>query len=58
MTRDAVGPLSPRQRDVFARRVFAVAGWYWLVVMLPQYFLEEGRIGKDYPPPITHPENV
>jgi hypothetical protein len=24
--------------------------------MLPQYFLE-GRIGKDYPPPITHPEN-
>ena len=56
MTRDAVGPMSPRQRDVFARRVFAVAGWYGLVVMLPQYFLE-GRIGKDYPPPITHPEN-
>jgi hypothetical protein len=24
--------------------------------MVPQYFLE-GRIGRDYPPPITHPEN-
>jgi hypothetical protein len=48
--------MSTRHRDVFARRVFAVAGWYGLVVMAPQYFLED-RIGRDYPPPITHPEN-
>jgi len=56
MTRDAVAPMLPRRHDAFARRVFAVAGWYGLVAMVPQYFLE-GRIGRDYPPPITHPEN-
>jgi len=40
---------------MFARRVFLIAGIYGLVVMLPQYFLE-ARIGRDTPPPITHPE--
>jgi hypothetical protein len=44
------------QRPTFARRVFSIAGWYGLIAMLPQYFLE-ARIGRDYPPPITHPEN-
>jgi len=39
----------------FARRVFLIAGIYGLIVMLPQYFLE-ARTGRDYPPPITHPE--
>jgi hypothetical protein len=39
----------------FARNVFLVAGIYGLIVMLPQYFLE-ARIGRDAPPPITHPE--
>jgi hypothetical protein len=39
----------------FARRVFTSAAVYGLIVMLPQYFME-GRIGRDYPPPITHPE--
>jgi O-antigen/teichoic acid export membrane protein len=39
----------------FARNVFLAAGIYGLVVMLPQYFLE-ARIGRDTPPPITHPE--
>ena len=39
----------------FARRVYTVAGIYGLIVMLPQYFLED-RIGRDYPPPITHPD--
>jgi hypothetical protein len=39
----------------FARIVFLIAGIYGLVVMLPQYFLED-RIGRDTPPPITHPE--
>lgn len=39
----------------FAKLVFLVAGIYGLVVMLPQYFLEE-KTGRDFPPPITHPE--
>ena len=42
--------------DRFARRVYTVAGIYGLIVMLPQYFLED-RIGRDTPPPITHPEH-
>ena len=40
----------------FARRVFQWAGVYGLIVLLPQYFLE-AKVGRDYPPPITHPEN-
>lgn len=39
----------------FARRVFLAAAVYGFIVLLPQYFLE-GRIGRDFPPPITHPE--
>jgi hypothetical protein len=39
----------------FARRVFLGAGIYGLIVLVPQYFLE-GRTGRDFPPPITHPE--
>jgi len=42
--------------DRFARRVYIVAGIYGLIVMLPQYFLED-RIGRDTPPQITHPEH-
>lgn len=39
----------------FARVTFLIAGIYGLVVMLPQYFLE-AKTGRDFPPPITHPE--
>ena len=39
----------------FAKRVFTVAGIYGLIVILPLYFLEE-KIGRDFPPAITHPE--
>src|SRR5688572_15959855 len=39
----------------FAARVFRVAGWYGLLALLPQYFLER-RIGLEQPPAITHPE--
>ena len=39
----------------FARRGFTAAGVYGLVVLLPLYFLED-RLGRDTPPPITHPE--
>lgn len=40
---------------IFARRTFLIAGIYGLLALLPMYFLE-GRIGRDLPPPITHPE--
>jgi hypothetical protein len=39
----------------FARRVFSIAGVYGLIVLTPQYFLE-AKNGRDFPPPITHPE--
>jgi hypothetical protein len=39
----------------FARRLSLIAGIYGLLVLTPQYFLE-GRIGRDQPPAITHPE--
>ena len=41
--------------ETFARRVFFGAGVYGLLALLPQYFLE-GRVGRDFPPAITHPE--
>ena len=40
---------------IFASRVFRIAAIYGLIVLLPQYFLLE-KTGRDYPPPITHPE--
>ncbi len=40
---------------IFARRVFLIAGVYGLIVLLPQYLLEQ-HIGRDFPPAITHPE--
>lgn len=39
----------------FARRLFNIAGIYGLLVLVPQYFME-AKNGRDYPPPITHPE--
>ena len=39
----------------FAKRLFFVAGIYGLIVILPQYFLE-GKTGRDFPPPVNHPE--
>jgi len=39
----------------FAKVVFLIAGIYGLIVLLPQYFLE-AKTGRDFPPPITHPE--
>ena len=40
----------------FSSRVFLVAGIYGVVVLLPQYFLE-AKLGRDFPPAITHPEH-
>jgi hypothetical protein len=46
----------PRPGVTFARRVFTIAGVYGIVVLAPQYFME-AQIGRDFPPPITHPEH-
>lgn len=40
---------------VFARRTFSIAGIYGLLALVPLYALE-ARTGRDFPPPITHPE--
>ena len=40
----------------FAKVVFTVAAVYGLLVLVPQYFLEE-RYGRDFPPPVNHPEH-
>jgi hypothetical protein len=39
----------------FAKIVFRIAGIYGFIVLLPQYFSED-KTGRDFPPPITHPE--
>jgi hypothetical protein len=39
----------------FARIVYGVAAAYGFVSLVPLYFLLE-QIGKEVPPPITHPE--
>ena len=45
-----------RNGVTFARRIFMIAGVYGILVLVPQYFLEES-VGRDFPPPITHPEH-
>lgn len=40
----------------FAKRVFTGAAIYGILVLAPQYFLE-AQVGRDYPPPVTHPEH-
>ena len=39
----------------FARWVFRSAAVYGVIVLLPMYLLEQ-QIGRDQPPPLTHPE--
>ena len=39
-----------------ASLIFRIAAIYGILVLAPQYFME-GRVGRDFPPPITHPEN-
>ena len=45
-----------KNQPKFASRVFLGAGTYGLLVLLPQYFLEQ-EMGRDFPPPLTHPEH-
>ena len=40
----------------FARRVFLTAAVYGVLVLAPQYFME-AKVGRDFPPAITHPEH-
>jgi hypothetical protein len=40
---------------LLAKRAFLIAGVYGLLVLLPQYFIED-RTSRDFPPAITHPE--
>lgn len=40
----------------FTARVYRWAGAYGVLALMPMYFLE-GRIGRDFPPAITHPEH-
>jgi hypothetical protein len=42
--------------DRLPRRIFFFAAVYGIIVMFPQYFLE-AQIGRNDPPPITHPEH-
>jgi hypothetical protein len=53
---ETLGNKSRERGVVLARRIFLVAGIYGVVVLVPQYFME-GRTGRDFPPPITHPEH-
>jgi hypothetical protein len=39
----------------FARRVFTGAGLWGLIVLTPLYFTFD-LVGRQYPPPITHPD--
>jgi hypothetical protein len=39
----------------FAKRVFLIAGIWGIVILTPLYFMFDS-IGRDYPPPITHPD--
>ena len=43
------------KRETFARVVFLIAGIYGFAVLVPQYFMED-LIARNYPPPLTHPE--
>jgi hypothetical protein len=39
----------------FARAVFAIAGTWGVLVVTPLYFLFD-FVGRQYPPPVTHPD--
>jgi len=39
----------------FAKRLFVVAGAYGIVTLTPLYFLE-AQLARDFPPPVSHPE--
>lgn len=42
-------------KTAFARWVFLIAGAIGVLAVFPLYFIE-GQFGRDFPPPISHPE--
>ena len=44
------------KKHTFSSAVFLAAAIYGLVALTPQYFLEQ-KLGRDFPPPLTHPEH-
>ena len=54
MLYEKLGWRSAESVMIFAKRCFLFAGIAGLLMLLPQYFLEE-QIGRNYPPPISHP---
>jgi hypothetical protein len=50
---DAVGGAT--MKDLFARRVFLIAGVYGIVVLVPGFFSEK-MLAEKMPPAVTHPE--
>jgi len=54
----AIGEIQRLKLEVevkFARIVYGLAAAYGFISLLPLYFLLE-KVGRDAPPPITHPE--
>ena len=39
----------------FAKAVFRIAGIWGVIILVPLYFMYDS-IGRQYPPPITHPD--
>jgi hypothetical protein len=48
-------PWGNTMKDLFARRVFLIAGIYGIVVLAPGFFGEK-MLAEKMPPAITHPE--
>jgi hypothetical protein len=42
-------------RPSWIKLLFCVAGIYGLLVIVPQYFMEQ-TVARDFPPAVTHPE--
>ena len=48
--------LTPQSQPMkFAKWTFGLAALYGLLVLVPHYYCEE-KLGRDFPPAITHPE--
>ena len=50
-----LNPTDTQRHATFARWLFRVTGIYGLLMITPLFF-SEARFGRDFPPPINHPE--
>jgi hypothetical protein len=46
-----------RQSMKFARLVYGIAAAYGFISLIPLYFLID-KVGRDAPPPVSHPESI